>query len=85
MNNTDEKNVLYYQEQLDVIKNEMTHLWGSAFITGGGSFALLYNEHNFANIFWGCVGIFITIVFFNTYIMRRNEVTRILKFLKEQK
>ena len=36
---------LYNQELLSSIRNEMTHLWGSIFVVGGGSIVLLMNGH----------------------------------------
>jgi len=36
----------YIAEKLNSIRNEMSHLWGGAFVTGGGTFTLLSTSLN---------------------------------------
>ena len=43
---------IVYTEKLNSIRNEMTHLWTSFFIVGGGSFTLLFNKPTFVLPFW---------------------------------
>ena len=78
------ENSFYYTEKLSAIKNEMTHLWGAAFATGGGAFAFLFNGVNFINVFWGCISIIATIIIINAYAVRRNEIIKILNLIKEE-
>ena len=35
------------KERLNSIRNEMTHIWGTVFVIGGGSIALLM-EHSYS-------------------------------------
>ena len=77
-------NSIYYQEKLNLIKNEMTHLWGSAFVTGGSIFAFFFNEHTLINVFWGCISFIATVVLLNAYIIRRVETIKILNLIKQE-
>lgn len=56
-------------EKLNSLRNEMTHIWGSAFILGGGSMALLLNEYNPIKYFFGITGFIFTIIIFNAYFL----------------
>lgn len=78
-----QQNNLYYTEKLSAIKNETTHLWGAVFVTGGGAFAFLFSGVNFINIFWGIISIIVTVIIINAYVIRRNEIIRILNLIKE--
>ena len=76
---------IVYTEKLNSIRNEMTHLWTSFFIVGGGSVTLILNKPNFAIAVCAVIGVFISIVFFNAYIIRRTELLKLLKNLEEEK
>ena len=77
-------NNLSIQEKLNSIRNEMTHLWGSIFIVGGGSMALLLNNSGVKDYIIGMLGIFLTIIFINAYFVRRYEVVKIINNLGEK-
>ncbi len=71
-------------EKLNSLRNEMTHIWGSAFILGGGSMTLLFNEYNPVKYFFGMLGFILTIIIFNAYFTRRSEMQQMLKNLEEE-
>ncbi len=50
--------------RLSCVKNEMTHLWGTSFLMGGGAFSLMLTNHSFIGYFWGTIGIIAATVFF---------------------
>ena len=77
-------NNLSIQEKLNSIRNEMTHLWGSIFIVGRGSMALLLNNSGVKDYIIGMLGIFLTIIFINAYFVRRYEVVKIINNLGEK-
>lgn len=71
-------------EKLNSLRNEMTHIWGSAFILCGGSMTLLFNEYNPIKYFFGVLGFVLTIIIFNAYFTRRIEMQKMLKDLEEE-
>ena len=71
-------------ERLNSIRNEMTHLWGSVFVLGGGSIALFLGEFSVRNFVLGFVGVMLTILMFNTYFLRRIELQKMIKDLEEE-
>lgn len=76
---------IFEVEKLNCIKNEMTHLWGSACATAGGAVVLFLS--NEANIFYYIIataGILISIIMANAYFIRRNEIVKILRQLEEK-
>ena len=72
------------KERLNSIRNEMTHIWGTVFVIGGGSLALL-KEHSILCLIVGIIGLLAAGLFFNTYFLRRNEVFNLLQQLEELK
>ncbi len=72
------------KERLNSIRNEMTHIWGTVFVIGGGSLALL-KEHSILSLIVGIIGLLAAGLFFNTYFLRRNEVFNLLQQLEELK
>lgn len=72
-------------EKLNSIRNEMTHLWGSVFILGGGSIAFVMNKPSISTYIIGFVGIIIAILFFNAYFVRRVEMFKMLESLEDEK
>jgi len=70
------------QEKLNSIRNEMSHLWGAMFIVGGGSLAMLLNGSSVIYYILSFLGIIITLVFFNNYFSRRNELFQMFKELR---
>ena len=76
---------IFEVERLNCIRNEMTHLWGSACATAGGAVVLFLSSE--ANIFYyimAIAGMLISIIMANAYFIRRNEVVKILKQLEEK-
>ena len=49
-------------EKLNCIRNEMTHLWGSVFIIGGGSFSLILNGSTSKEFLAGAIGTIIYVI-----------------------
>lgn len=72
---------IFEVEKLNSIRNEMTHLWGSIFIVGSGSIALLLNSTGLRDYIIGILGILLGIIFINAYFVRRDEVVKIVKDL----
>ncbi len=75
---------IFEVEKLNSIRNEMTHLWGSVFVTAGGAIALFLNSPSLVNYVLGVAGIIISIIMANAYFIRRNEVVKILKDLQAE-
>ena len=63
----------------------MTHLWGSIFIVGGGSFAFVFNEPSLIKYILGFFGIILAMLFLNAYFVRRTEMLKLLQSLEEEK
>lgn len=72
-------------EKLSCIRNEMTHLWGSIFIVGGGSIALVMNNPSISTYVIGFIGIIFAILFLNAYFVRRVEMFKMLESLEGEK
>lgn len=73
------KNSEVYKEQIGILKNEMTHLWGSMFVIGGGSLTLFINYQNPLTNILCSLGFFLTILFLKTYFAKRTEIIYILR------
>lgn len=74
----------YLVEKIGAVKNEMSHIWGGIFVTGGGSITLMFTEANIFKWVFIAVGIMLTILFINAYITKRIELINFLKELKEE-
>ncbi len=71
--------------KLNSIRNEMTHLWGTACATFGGAVVLfLSSGADWINYVIATAGLIIAIIMANDYFVRRNEVIRILNKLEEK-
>ena len=75
---------IFEVEKLNSIRNEMTHLWGSIFIVGGGSIALLLNSSSVLGYILAIVGALLSIILAQAYFVRRNEVVKIVKNLEDK-
>ncbi len=73
----------FLKEQLNCLRNEMTHLWGSTFLFGGSSLMLLLRGVSPLEYIIGIIGLVAAIVFFKAYIIKRNKTVRIVNKLKE--
>lgn len=71
-------------EKLNCIRNEMTHLWGSVFILGGGSISLLLQHRSFAGYLLSTAGILTAIMLTQAYFIRREETIKIINKLEEK-
>ena len=61
----------------------MTHLWGTACATAGGTVAIfLYNNLNIFHYIIITIGTLITLIMANAYFVRRNEIIKILKSME---
>lgn len=77
-------NEIYINERLNCIRNEMSHLWGTVFVLGGGSIMLIFNFVNTASIFLAICGLILSLLCLNAYFLRRTEVFIILKELEKR-
>ena len=76
---------IFEVEKLNSIRNEMTHLWGSIFVTAGGTIALILEKNKeFLVYIFIIAGCFFTLLLINAYFIRRTEVVKILKSLEEE-
>lgn len=76
----------YMVEKLNSIRNEMSHLWGGIFITGGGAITLATTGYGNIKIVFIILGILMSSLFINAYFIRRGELLNILNELnKEEK
>lgn len=66
-------------EKLNSIRNEMTHLWGSIFIVGGGAIVFLMSGTHSYDYYMGALGLLVALLFAYAYFVRRNKVVRIIK------
>ena len=70
-------------ESLNSIRNEMSHLWGSAFVVGGGSLTFVIYEPSPIKLILSCFGLLATIILMNTYIKRRTELLKLIGDLED--
>ncbi len=74
--------IYYKKEVLSNLRNEMTHLWGAAFIFGGGGLSFFMAGLSLINIMLGILGISMSIIFVNAYFIRYNSVNKLINELK---
>lgn len=75
----------YLKEKANCLRNEMNHLWGGMFITGGGAIGfIIIHEKTFLIYFLMLMGFLLTLIFLNAYIVRRFELTGILHTLQNE-
>lgn len=73
----------YLKEKANSLRNEMSHLWTAMFITGGGAIGFtIFEDKNALIIFYITVGIVLAIMCYNAYIIRRNQLLNIIKYLR---
>lgn len=73
----------YLVEKLNSIRNEMSHLWGAAFLMGGGAITLFTTGYSNEKLIFIISGVFFSLIFANAYMIRRDEVKDILKILRK--
>ena len=76
------KNNEIYKEQIGVLKNEATHLWGSTFVLGGGAITLFFKQTLIA-IILGTIGVIFATLLFKTYFIKRAEIMEIINKMEE--
>lgn len=74
----------YLVEKLNSIRNEMSHCWGAAFVTGGGVFTLAVTEMNLLKLLFIVLGLPLTILFINAYFLRRRDLFYVLNKLNKE-
>jgi hypothetical protein len=72
----------YLIETLNSLRNEMSHIWGAVFVTGGGAITLFTTGYKGEKVIFIVLGLFFAIIFMNAYMIRRKEVVAILKKIK---
>lgn len=72
-------------EKLTCIRNEMTHLWGSVFILGGGSISLMLQYPSFKRYLLAAAGIITALILTYAYFIRREETIKIVNEFKGNK
>lgn len=75
----------FLKEQLNCLGNEMTHLWGTTFLLGGGAISIIFNSRSLKGYILGIIGVVFAVILAHTYLIRRNETLRIVNMLKEKK
>jgi intracellular septation protein A len=70
-------------EIISALKNEMTHIWGAATVVLGGAVTILLNELNTVKITLGVFGLLFFFALLNAYMIRRNEVTKIIDNMED--
>lgn len=71
-------------EKIGAIKNEMSHIWGAAFVIGGGTITIITTGLNTLKWTFVILGALLTILFLNAYAIRRQELMSYLKELREE-
>lgn len=69
-------------EKIGAIKNEMSHIWGGIFVTGGGAITLMFTEVNALKLTFIILGFLFAMLFTNAYIIRKQELMNYLKELE---
>ena len=77
-------NEKYLSEKIGIIKNEMSHIWGGIFITGGGSITIATTGYTSVKIVLIILGLLMATIFINAYFIRQIELFKILKQLKNE-
>lgn len=74
----------YLMEKLSALRNEMSHLWGGIFVTGGGaSTIILAASKSLTQIIFCIIGFSLMLIFLNAYLSKRIAIEDILNKLKE--
>lgn len=76
----------YSTEKFNSIRNEMSHIWGGIFVTGGGAITIVLTMAlNPLQITFSVLGFWLAITLLNAYITRRLELLTILNELQKEK
>ena len=70
----------YLKEKANCLRNEMNHLWGAVFVTGGGSvgFSLISGKTLLSSMYL-YLGILFSLIFLNAYIVRRTQLIQLVR------
>jgi len=74
----------YLSEKIGIIKNEMSHIWGGIFITGGGAITIATTGYSHMKIVLIVLGLLMAMIFINAYLIREIELFKILKQLNKE-
>lgn len=72
------------EKKIDAIIAEQGWLWGSIFITGGGSFTLFITNNTLIGRICSVIGVVLCILFINAFFIRRNELIKALEQLNNK-
>jgi len=76
----------YLMEKSSALRNEMSHIWGGAFVIGGGiSTIVLTLNWNLVKILFCLIGFLFIIIFLNAYMIKRMDLVNTINKLKEGK
>lgn len=76
----------YSVEKLNSIRNEMSHIWGGIFVTGGGAITIVLTMNwNILQITFCLLGLLLSLTFVNAYLTKRIDLVNTLDELKEEK
>lgn len=88
------KNKSKTELKLNFLINEMNCLWGSSFIIGGGSIALLFalgnkeasvfNTVEIIQLIMGIIGLVVFILFLNAFFIKRTECIKYISQIEEK-
>ena len=71
-------------ENINSIRNEMTHIWGAFFIICGGSISLILFEPSILKYLIGLIGLVLSYIFITTYMKRRMELQCLINSLEDE-
>lgn len=71
------------KEQINCLRNEMTHLWGTTFLFGGTSLMLLLRGISNIEQVMGILGMIVSCILFRAYFIRYDEIKRLINKMKE--
>lgn len=78
-------NDIYMTEKLNSIRNEMSHLWGGIFITGGGAITIILTTGwTTLQITFCILGVLMSVLFINAYLIRKQELMNNLSELNKE-
>ncbi|GBF23119.1 hypothetical protein tpqmel_0531 [Candidatus Gastranaerophilus sp. (ex Termes propinquus)] len=75
----------YKIEALKNLRNEMTHVWGSAFVLGGGGVTLVILRSSTIEAVLGWLAFLGFIIFMNAYFSKYIKVDKITEELRRKK
>jgi hypothetical protein len=65
---------VYLKEVIGNLRNELTHVWGGAFIFGGGAMSLLWVESSPLKWIFFIAGLLLALIFLNAYFIKHTSL-----------